>query len=146
MQKSLSALYFQSFSVNHNSHSGHSTWADFLGDYESNYRKIHGQLSPFSVEAVEDFFRCCDLSAGFTRLQCPNPECGHERLLAFICKSRHVCPACHQRRVCGTADWIAESLCKPVPHRQFVFTIPRMLRGIFRKRRHRRRPDLRRLP
>jgi hypothetical protein len=23
----------------------------------------------------------------------------------------------------------------PVPHRQFVFTIPRMLRGIFRKRR-----------
>ena len=23
----------------------------------------------------------------------------------------------------------------PVPHRQFVFTMPRMLRGIFRKRR-----------
>ena len=30
-------------------------------------------------------FRCGDLSAGFTRLQCPNPECGHERLLAFTC-------------------------------------------------------------
>jgi len=66
-------------------------------------------------------------------------ECGHERLLAFTCKSRHVCPACHQRhqrRVCATGNWIAETLCKPVPHRQFVFTIPRMLRGIFRKRRH----------
>ena len=40
-----------------------------------------------------------------------------------------------QRRVRGTGNWIAENLCKPVPHRQFVFTIPRMLRGIFRKRR-----------
>ncbi len=27
-------------------------------------------------------------------------------------------------------------LCKPVPHRQFVFTMPRVLRGIFRKRRY----------
>ena len=33
-------------------------------------------------------------------------------------------------------DWIAASVCHNVPHRQFVFTFPRMLRGIFRKRRH----------
>ena len=99
------------------------------------YRKIHGPLRPFSIDAVNDFYKCGDLSAGFTRLQCPNPDCGHERLLAFTCKSRHICPACHQRRVSATGDWIAETLCKPVPHRQFVFTMPRMLRGIFRKRR-----------
>jgi hypothetical protein len=112
------------------------SWNEFLAKYESKYRKIHGPLRPFSIEAVEDFFRCGDLSAGFKRLLCPNPECGHERLLAFTCKSCHVCPACHQRRVCATGNWIAETLCKPVPYRQFVFTIPRMLRGIFRKRRH----------
>ena len=114
----------------------HHSWNDFLADYESKYRKIHGPLRPFSIDAVNDFYKCGDLSAGFTRLQCPNPDCGHERLLAFTCKSRHICPACHQRRVLATADWIAETLCKPVPHRQFVFTMPRMLRGIFRKRRH----------
>jgi hypothetical protein len=113
----------------------HHSWNDFLADYETNYRKIHGPLRPFSIDAVNDFYKCGDLSAGFTRLQCPNPDCGHERLLAFTCKSRHICPACHQRRVLATADWIAETLCKPVPHRQFVFTMPRMLRGIFRKRR-----------
>jgi hypothetical protein len=37
--------------------------------------------------------------------------------------------------VLSTGDWIATSVCREVPHRQFVFTMPRMLRGIFRKRR-----------
>ncbi|MCX6876841.1 MAG: hypothetical protein NTW21_23965 [Verrucomicrobia bacterium] len=44
-------------------------------------------------------------------------------------------PACHQRRARQTADWISTSVCHEVPHRQFVFTIPKILRGIFRKRR-----------
>ena len=69
-----------------------------------------------------------------TRFLCP--DCGHQHLLAFTCKSRHFCPACHQRRTLHTGAWIAQSVCHPVTHRQFVFTIPKMLRGIFRKRRH----------
>ncbi len=77
--------------------------------------------------------RCGDLASGFTRLECP--DCGHERLLAFTCKTRHFCPACHQRRVRTTSEWIASNVCHQVPHRQMVFTIPKMLRGIFRKRR-----------
>ena len=51
-------------------------------------------------------------------------------------EGRHFCPSCHQRRVGSTSDWIATSVCHEVPHRQFVFTIPKVLRGIFRKRRH----------
>ena len=43
---------------------------------------------------------------------------------------------CHQRRVRQTGHWIAHTVCHEVPHRQFVFTMPRPLRGIFRKRRH----------
>ena len=46
------------------------------------------------------------------------------------------CPACHQRRTRQTGAWIVASVCHEVPHRQFVFTIPKMLREIFRKRRH----------
>ena len=88
---------------------------------------------PSARATVAAFPRCGDLAAGFTRLHCP--DCGHEQLLAFTCKGRHFCPACHQRRVLATGDWIARSLCRPVPHRQFVFTMPRLLRGIFRKRR-----------
>ena len=109
-------------------------WEEFLAGYEEHYRPAMGPLRPETVVHVEDFLRCGDLAAGFTRFLCP--DCGHQHLLAFTCKSRHFCPACHQRRTLRTGAWIANSVCHPVPHRQFVFTIPRMLRGIFRKRRH----------
>jgi len=45
-------------------------------------------------------------------------------------------PPCHQRRTRTIGDWIATGVCHEVLHRQFVFTIPEVLRGIFRKRRH----------
>ena len=111
----------------------HHGWDDFLADYEKHHRKSLGPLRPATTATVQSFLRCGDLASGFTRLQCP--DCGHERLLAFTCKGRHFCPSCHQRRVRSTSDWIATSVCHEVPHRQFVFTIPRVLRGIFRKRR-----------
>ncbi len=108
-------------------------WDGFLADYEKRHRRDLGPLRPGAVHTVEAFLRCGDLASGFTRLQCP--DCGHERLLAFTCKTRHFCPACHQRRVRATGEWIADSVCRDVPHRQFVFTMPKVLRGIFRKRR-----------
>jgi hypothetical protein len=112
----------------------HHGWNDFLANYEQQHRKTLGPLRPNTVATVQSFLRCGDLAAGFTRLQCP--DCGHERLLAFTCKGRHLCPACHQRRTRTIGAWIADSVCHEVPHRQFVFTIPKVLRGIFRKRRH----------
>ncbi len=111
----------------------HHAWDDFLAGYETRHRRIHGPLSPDSIDVVDQFYRCGDLAAGFTRLQCP--DCSHEKLLAFTCKTRHFCPSCHQRRVRSVGDWIAHTVCFDVPHRQFVFTMPRPLRGIFRKRR-----------
>lgn len=111
----------------------HHGWSDFLAHYEAKHRKILGSLDPRAQATVQAFMRCGDLASGFTRLECP--DCGHERLLAFTCKKRHFCPACHQRRVRSTSEWIASSVCHAVPHRQLVFTMPKMLRGIFRKRR-----------
>ena len=112
----------------------HHAWDDFIASYEKHHRRTMGPLRPEAVATVRAFLRCGDLAAGFTRFHCP--ECGAEKLLAFTCKSRHFCPACHQRRVRQTGAWIADSVCHDVPHRQFVFTFPKMLRGIFRKRRH----------
>ena len=63
----------------------HHGWGDFVSDYEATYRKTHGPLREDSVAVVDQFYRCGDLAAGFTRLQCP--ECGHEKLLALICTS-----------------------------------------------------------
>ncbi len=111
----------------------HQGWDEFQEQYETRYRKTHGPLRKDAIEVVEKFYRCGDLAQGFTRLHCP--DCGHEKLLAFTCKTRGFCPCCHQRKVLQTADWIATGVCCNVPHRQFVFTIPKALRGIFRKRR-----------
>jgi hypothetical protein len=108
-------------------------WGSFSADYEKKHRPILGPLKTDTITTVESFLRCGDLASGFTRLECS--DCGHERLLAFTCKTRHFCPACHQRRVRSTSEWIAGSVCHQVPHRQIVFTIPKVLRGIFRKRR-----------
>ena len=110
-----------------------AAWDAFVAGYEKTHRAAMGPLRPNVFTTVRNFLRCGDLAAGFTRFLCP--DCGHERLLAFTCKGRHLCPACHQRRVRQTADWISSSICHEVPHRQFVFTIPKILRGIFRKRR-----------
>ncbi len=112
----------------------HHAWDDFLATHEKHHRRAMGPLRPDAAATVRAFLRCGDLAAGFTRFHCP--DCGHEKLLAFTCKSRHFCPACHQRRTRQTGGWIAASVCHEVPHRQFVFTFPKMLRGIFRKRRH----------
>jgi ribosomal protein S27E len=62
----------------------HHAWDDFLASYETHHRRAVGPLRPDAV------------AAGFARFHCP--DCGHEKLLAFTCKSRHFCPACHQRR------------------------------------------------
>lgn len=110
-----------------------AAWESFLATYEKKHRPTLGPLRPNVFTAVRNFLRCGDLASGFLRFHCS--DCGHERLLAFTCKGRHLCPACHQRRVRQTADWIATAVCHEVPHRQFVFTIPKILRGIFRKRR-----------
>jgi len=82
---------------------------------------------------MERFIRCGDPHHGFARINCDT--CGHDYLLAFSCKTRYFCPSCHQKRVLVYGDWVEENVLSPVPHRQYVFTVPRLLRPIFARRR-----------
>ena len=66
----------------------HHCWSDFVAGYEHRHRSVHGPLRHDSIEVVGQFHRCGDLAAGFTRLQCPG--CGHERLVAFTCRTKVV--------------------------------------------------------
>jgi Transposase zinc-binding domain len=45
--------------------------------------------------------------------------------LAYSCRVRCFCPSCHEKRALEKAGWVAEHVCAEVPHRQFVFTIPK---------------------
>ena len=50
---------------------------------------------------------------------------------AFSCKRRHFCPSCHQKRVVEFGEWLCAQVLKKVPHRHFVFGIPKILRRYF---------------
>jgi len=102
----------------------------FLLAYSDTYEHRLGFLRPVIPKVVAKFLDCGDLVHGFARIRCK--QCGHEYLLAFSCKGRWFCPACHQKKVLLFGEFVTESVAFPVPHRHYVFTIPRILRPYFR--------------
>ena len=105
----------------------------FLTEYESRFEKEYGFLRPIIKEVVERYLDCGNPRCGFARIRCS--DCGEERLLMFSCHTRGFCPSCHAKRLEEWAEWMREKLLLDVPHRQVVFTIPRMLRIFFKYKR-----------
>ena len=85
---------------------------------------------PVEEQVLARFLDCGDLHQGFARVYCDN--CGHDYLLAFSCKARYFCPSCHQKRMLAYGEWVEEHVLAPVPHRQYVFALPKLLRPWFR--------------
>jgi hypothetical protein len=85
---------------------------------------------PIIDDVVDEFLKCGDLEHGFARIRCP--DCHEEQFVAFSCKQRGFCPSCHQKRTLNLANHLQENVYKDVPHRQFVFTIPKRFRLYFR--------------
>ena len=111
-------------------HSIQNHFAEFESVYEERYQKKYGVLRDVVREVVYKYLGCGDLRRGFARIKCKG--CNHEVLLAFSCKGRYFCPSCHQKRVLMFGEWITEEIFYPPPHRQYVFTVPKMLRPHFR--------------
>jgi len=102
----------------------------FLAEYESRFEKQYGYLRPIIKEVVERYLDCGNPRCGFARIRCP--DCQAEHLLMFSCRTRGFCPSCHAKRLEEWGEWMREELLLDVPHRQVVFTIPKMLRIFFR--------------
>jgi hypothetical protein len=49
----------------------------------------------------------------------------------FLAKESISVPSCHQKRVMEFGEWPCEEVLKYVPHRQWVFSIPKQLRIYF---------------
>jgi hypothetical protein len=105
----------------------------FLREYEDRFEKEYGYFRPVIQDVVEKYLDCGNPMCGFARIRCP--DCGEERLLMFSCKTRGFCPSCHAKRREEWGEWMREELLLDVPHRQVVFTIPKMLRLFFRFKR-----------
>ena len=71
------------------------------------------------------YLTCGKLEGGFVRLYCA--ECKHNRLVAFSCKRRGVCPSCAGRVMTQRAMRQREQVIPSVRSRQWVLTFPRPL-------------------
>ncbi len=101
----------------------------FAYGYDKNFTKEYGFYRPIITEVVNDYLKCGDLKKGFARVRCP--DCHHEYLLAFSCRGRWFCPSCHAKKVVQFGELLHENILYPVPHRQYVFSIPKILRKYF---------------
>ena len=104
--------------------------------YEDKYAIIYGRFRiKRIIEVVEKFILCGDYSQGVARIQCTNPGCKHEYIRPFSCKGFYFRPSCSQKRTLLFSEYMNERLLLALPHRQFVFTFPKLLRPYFRHNR-----------
>jgi len=100
------------------------------------FEEFAKRLGRFRLErirkAVEAFLECGDYTRGLARITCTNRECGEEYFRPFSCKVFHLCPACSQKRTLLFGQYMNERLMLLLPHRQVVFTFPKVLRVFFR--------------
>ena len=101
--------------------------------YESKHAIIYGRFRIKRItEVVDKFILCGDYSQGVARIQCTNPDCRSEYFRPFSCKSFYFCPSCSQKRTLLFSEYMNQQLLLALPHRQFVFTFPKLLRPYFR--------------
>jgi len=105
-------------------------YEDFERNYPQRFEKEYGFFRPVISEVVYDYLKCGDLKEGFARVRCP--DCRHEYLLAFSCRGRWFCPSCHAKKVVLFGEHLLHEILYPVPHRQYVFSIPKILRTYFK--------------
>jgi Transposase zinc-binding domain len=65
--------------------------------YAERFSKSHGFFCPVISHVVRNYLWCDDQTQGFARIRCPNYH--YEYLLAFSCRGRWFCPACHTKKV-----------------------------------------------
>ena len=109
---------------------------NFAEQYEAKYAIIYGRFRIERItEVVEKFILCGDYTQGIARIQCTNPDCKYEYFRPFSCKTFYFCPSCSQKRTLLFSQYMNERLLLALPHRQFVFTFPKLLRPYFRHNR-----------
>jgi hypothetical protein len=86
-------------------------------------KEINGSTLPFHLEReFKKYLTCGNLSYGMARFHCS--LCQKDKLVAFSCKGRTLCPSCTGRRMSDTAKHLIEDVIPNVPTRQWVLSMP----------------------
>jgi hypothetical protein len=99
---------------------------DTLEGFLANARGQGAPVARFVERELRAYLDCGILARGFLRLHCD--ACGCDRVLAFGCKGRSLCPSCGGRRMADTAAHLVDRVLPEVPVRQWVLTLPYPLR------------------
>jgi hypothetical protein len=105
-------------------------YEEFERVYDDRYQQQYGRWRPVIGEVMRKFLECGDLHRGFARIGCDG--CRYQAILAYSCKCRLFCPSCQQKRVLLFAEWLDDHVLEEVSHSQYVFTIPKLLRPVFK--------------
>jgi hypothetical protein len=95
---------------------------------ESARESYASPLPTYVEDAFHAYLRCGIFAHGFARLHCDT--CNEDRLLAFSCKGRGMCPSCAGRRMANTAAHLVDRVLPHVPIRQYVLSLPFELRAL----------------
>ena len=105
----------------------------FSEKYSEKYDTEYGRLRLERIQLFsENFLTCGDYTKGIARIKCTNAECGLELMRPFSCKKFYLCPSCHQKRAILFGEHISDEVLLRLPHRHFVFSLPKMLRPYFK--------------
>jgi ribosomal protein S27E len=99
--------------------------------YPERYEEEYGYFRKIITSTICKYLDCGIMENGFARVRCP--DCGHDFFVAFSCKTRFFCPSCSEKWTLIWGEWVKDNVLKNVPHRQWVFTIPKVLRKLFYK-------------
>ncbi len=103
----------------------------FERNYPKLFEEVYGYLRKDIMPAIYAYLDCGIPENGVARVRC---ECGSDLFVAFSCKKRMICPSCATKRSILFAEKVRE-IVKPFPHLHMTFTIPKILRGYFRRNR-----------
>jgi len=108
-------------------------YEDVKAIWEERFQKKYGFWRGFVDQVVARYVDCGVEEAGFARLKCDT--CGAEKLLTLSCKQRGLCPSCDAKRAAAFATFLKDELLENVGHCLWTFTLPKMLRPFFMRRR-----------
>lgn len=92
-------------------------------------RAEQGAFLPRHVtRELEGYVACGVLAYGFVRVRCPS--CCDEWAVPFSCKGRGFCASCGGRRMAATAAHLVDHVLPPQPMRQWVLSLPHVLRFV----------------
>ena len=100
--------------------------AEHLETFLARERQQDRHVPRFVERDFRKFLQCGIPARGFLRLVCQT--CGRNKLVAFSCKSRAVCPSCCGRRMADMAAHLVDRVIPFVPVRQWVLSLPYALR------------------